>query len=461
MVTQQKLETLSYNPKYEKIVIGTMLRYDDIRKTLTRQLSERDFRIPRHKSIFSALVSLVDNRLAYTPHTLLAMLGDEDIGGIEYLEELYQQGSETNIDHSVDRLRWDIARVDCFEKDVPELLEAFKDPRSTPEEANRVVTSIRDRITAASSTKHICSGSEAANQYMATLYARQIDPTFRSTGYKILDQHMTYGFARGKMTMLVASSSIGKTTLAANMARRLSRFFKVGYVCWESPKEDIIDIMVASTLKIPLIKLVKQTAGLTEEELNKIEECTKAILSNDNLGFIGQPPTEIMKGQPWVINDRVLDWLEGELTQWQGDITFVDLLAKRLPDSHPDKETMALNRLQEMVSVKRLNTHLVNLHQLKMKDLDARKDSRPTRDSLKGSSSWFDVPDNIFGLYRPAIYTKSIKDTIIEISCLKQRGGQANWAATMKWEGEFCRISGGKIRQTVYREDPDDYRSQI
>jgi len=201
---------------------------------------------------------------------------------------------------------------------------------------------------------------------------------------------------------------------------------------------------------------------LSVEEQAQIDDYVAELLQDDKIAFLKNPPDSVTRGNKWDVNDRVLDWVESELDKWDRDIIYWDLFEKRFVDVSPQAQTNALNRVQRMVKPDRLNIHMVMLHQLNLKEVERREDQRPTRDALKGSTAYVDVPDLVLGLYRPAVYDPGVQDNIIEIICLKQRKGPWPWKVICKWQGKYTRITGGRQGKLVMTKDErDEYRDGI
>jgi len=139
------MDKLKYSLKHEKIVLGAMLRSKDTRKHLVLSMQSSEFHSDTHKTIFGALQTLVENKLDYTAPTLLTLLPDDtDWGGKEYLEELEKLGGGNNVEHHVNRMRWDRARVTVYENVLPELVAELKDPRSDVDETIEIGARIGD-----------------------------------------------------------------------------------------------------------------------------------------------------------------------------------------------------------------------------------------------------------------------------------------------------------------------------
>jgi len=92
--------------------------------------------------------------------------------------------------------------------------------------------------------------------------------------------------------------------------------------------------------------------------------------------------------------------------------------------------------------VEELGVHAVLLQQQRLKDIESRPDKRPTREGIKGSGAWVEVPDTIIGVHRPALF-KRIDDTVLECFVLKQRHGRFPLGVEFRWEPESGMISGG------------------
>ena len=445
---------------HEHIILGSMLADKKTREAMLKRMSAGDFAAPRHRAIFAALEEMEDARLDYVPATLKTFLppNEDDWGGTPYLTKLEEMHSEGNIDHHIERARWDNARSSILNEDMSALEVALKDPRLDVNEGLALLRQIEDKIKGARTKSAIVSGQAISARYMATLYAREDDSHIRSTGYLAMDRKITNPFARGLISIITAAPSIGKTTFALNMAKRQARKWNVGVLAWESGPIAATDIMVASELGIPLPKLVKYPGQLTDDERDRIEQLLEILYEKESrLSFLARPPKSVIKDSsgPWEINDKVLDWFESELPGWDRDIIYWDLFEKMLPDRRPQAISWALDRAQEIAQDH--GVHLALLHQVTFKDLEKQKDKRPSRGYLKGSGAYVEVADMIYALYRRAVYEPGIDDDEFEIYCIKQRIGPWPWRIICEWDGEMCQITGGREAQlTISGDDEDD-----
>lgn len=436
-----------------------MLANNSIRRRLLRQLDVRTFAAPRHRAIFSALEELDQRGLDYIPITLRSFLppDDSEWGGVDYLKELETLQSDENLEHHLERARWDTTRAHLINDHLSEFEVALKDPRLDLDEAIGLCNEMGEHLRAARGASAIVPGESMAAKYKAQLYARESGGHIRTSGYLSIDRKLTDPFGRGKITIVTAAPSIGKTTFSLNMAQRQARKWKVGYLAWESGTIAATDIICSSALEIPLSTLVKNPGRLSSEDRKRIDDYLDDLYStSNNFSFLKAPDRNLYKEArgPWEINDRVLDWFESHLEDWGRDIIYWDLFTKRLPDRRPEAMSWALDRVQEMCN--KTGVHLVLLHQVTFKELEKQKDKRPSRGMLKGSGGWIEVPDSVLALFRRAVYEPGIMDNEMEVYCLKQRFGPWPWRIIMDWDGPRCKVDGGREAQITNTDDEFD-----
>jgi len=444
---------------HEQIILGSMLANASTRRRLIKQLDVRTFAAPRHRAIFSALEELEQRGLDYVPITLRSFLppDDSEWGGVDYLKEIEKLQSNENLEHHLERARWDTARSHIINEHLGELESALKDPRLDIDEALAIHNEIGEILRSSRGTSAIIPGEAMSAKYKAQLYARESGGHIRTSGYLSLDRKLTDPFGRSKISVITAAPSIGKTTFALNMAQRQARKWKVGYLAWESGTVAATDIICASALGIPLSTLIKSPGRMSSETRNEIDEYLDNLYSHsNNFSFLKPPDRSLYKNArgPWEINDRVLDWFESHLEDWGRDIIFWDLFTKKLPDRRPEAMSWALDRIQEMCN--RTGVHIALLHQVTFKELEKQKDKRPNRGMLKGSGGWIETPDVVFGLFRRAVYEPGIQDNEMEVYCLKQRIGPWPWRIIMDWDGPHCKIDGGREAQMTVVDDEFD-----
>jgi replicative DNA helicase len=248
----------------EQAVISCMLQ--DAPATLdlvfARIKSEEFFHYPPHRHIFSAmrgmraetLASLID---VITVTSELERNGAlEAVGGQNYLNELVGKVPSTaNIDKYVEIvidsqiLRQMIRSCSdivgrCYEADgeIEELIDNI-------EQEVLAVTELRTEKTAASIKDLITGGIK----YLDALTRGEGQAVGVPTGYVDLDRLLT-GLRPGEMFVLAARPSIGKTTLAMNIARNAAVESKVGvgFFSLEMSAQQVVVRLLCSEARINL-----------------------------------------------------------------------------------------------------------------------------------------------------------------------------------------------------------------
>jgi replicative DNA helicase len=443
-VAIQKKKKIKYSPINEQIVIGSMLKSSTLRKRLVKELSIKNFTAARHKVIFSALIEITDRNLDTTLGTIQSFIPkDEDYGGKEYLDKLEDLSSESNIEYHIIRTKWDVTRNNIILKKLPELEGMLRDPRLDPNDTlnffNKVETQIKNIIT---DDKSIQFGKDVGTRYRATECARDIGVFDRSSGYPVIDNLLTECFSPGKMTVMSAASSIGKTTFCINMAARQCNNYKIGYMPWEGGINSTIDTLCACIGRIPQWKLIKRRDLLTQDEIIRKNAVLEEYIDTGKIKFLEPPPASLTKGKAiYEVNDLVMDWFERKLEEWDVDIFYWDLFEHRFRDKQPNSIAWLLTRLQSILNGS--NKHGVLLHQITFKEVEKNKNKRPTRAYLKGTGGYIETPDVVFTAYREGYYERSIPDDTFELTCQKQRKGKL-FRVLFHWDGETCRMSKGK-----------------
>lgn len=446
MATAVKISLL-----HERALLGSALKDKDIRRKLLQALLPSDFTDPRHQKIFAAIRELNERHLEYVPATLVSLADDIEIEDLTHLESFAVEPE--NIDFHLLRSRWDHARSYIFRELMGRLELALRDPRAEILEVARLAGEIRTMVAQADAEPPFIHGEGVAAEYLLKLEARRRTTVERSSGIPALDALLTTPFAPGKLSIITACPSIGKTTFALNLALHQSREWNVGYIAWESGHTAATDIICARSLGIPLTTLVKRTRDLSDDDFDRIGELLDSLYAgNHRLSFLRRPPSSMMKSKySWEINNQVIDWFEAQLDTWNRDIIYWDLFEKLLPDRQPQAISWAIDRIQTIAQEKQV--HIVLLHQIALKTLEREADKRPSRSVLKGSAGYIEAPDLVLGLYRDAVYNPGLLDAEIEILILKQRDGK--WPARIicDWHGPTCRVSGGRQENFIVEDD--------
>lgn len=415
-------------------------------RALVHSISADEFLVAAHCSFWRCLRQIADGGLEYTPETLRQLLAVEPTAPTEeYLEEIETTATiAPNLDWHLQQLRWDATRARVIQGVLPELVRELSDPRVAVERAVTSARSLCRALEGGSGRRFIHRREELAASYRGELLQRREGGNFYPSGFAAIDESLSEGFMPGNTSIVTGLSGSGKSTYAAALAVNMAKLGRRPLVCaWEMGGTSTLDILVSMLTRIPLTAVIRGT--YSDEDHRRLERASdwvnKKILFMEN-AFFGQLSTGTASTEKKQrrSNDRNLDILEGYIAESGCDIVIMDLWDRLLADQSPDAVTDALYRQQNMH--REYGVHGTLLVQLRLKDVEKRADKRPTRESIKGVGTFVEVADLIFGVHRDAQF-KDVPDDTLELICLKQRKGVANWAVRFPWEGATCQITGG------------------
>lgn len=230
------------------------------------------------------------------------------------------------------------------------------------------------------------------------------------------------------------------STVIARMVRGFASLKKRVLVgAWEMDGGEILELIACQDLNISRHDV--SVGNITEETLARLETRMHELGGNEDsyIKFMDIPFNRA-SGESKKSNDHNLDLIQGYISDVAPEIFVADLWKRALRYTDPNDEEQALIRQQAMC--KELNVHGILVQQLRSKDVESRADKRPTRESIKGSGAWIEVPDNIFGIHRPGLW-KNIPDDHLDFIILKQRFGPWPMVVQFEFDPARGRIEGG------------------
>jgi replicative DNA helicase len=236
------------------------------------------------------------------------------------------------------------------------------------------------------------------------------------TGFRDLDNILA-GFQSSDLVILAARPSMGKTSLALNIAENVAIKQKkaVAVFSLEQSKEQLVDRMLCSVANLDAWKL--RTGNLKEDDFPKIGYAM-GILSEASIYIDDQPFCNVMEIRA---KARRLQMDEGI------GLVIIDYLQLMQGTSHSKDG----NRVQEISEISRglkalareLNVPVLALSQLS-RAVEHRPDKRPQLADLRESGSIEQDADVVMFIYRDDYYDpESEKKNIAEILVRKHRNG--------------------------------------
>jgi len=428
-----------YDVTNEMLVIGAAIADSDIRKRLVRQLSSDEFFDPKHPPIFSALRDMVDRALEYEYETALRLLQNEtdDDAVAERLKKIEENAKvPDNLEWIVNTFKWDAQRAMAYQNLVPKLIKTLKDPKAESTDVQSVTKSILRATESTNGVKHLYKDTELQRNYKNEIEQRRSDQKFYPLGWEAFDKCLTEGFKPKRMTVLAGLSSAGKSTVCAIWALRLALQEKrrVLYCPWEMEVTGVVDVMCSHLTKIPLRQIIQ--GKLNYDEAEKVCKASETVTKN--IQFMGFPFIDDIRKGNKPSNDRNLQILEYHIAESGADVAVFDIWERMLRQKKPEEVELALHWMQDML--KEYSVHGIIVHQLRLKDVEQREDKRPTRESIKGTAAYVEVPDMVFGVHRRGQF-KNIPDSTVETINLKQRSGESFWDIEWDWHPSICGLN--------------------
>jgi replicative DNA helicase len=354
----------------------------------------------RHQTIFSTVAEMYDQRVAIDVITLQQNLKDkqllEQVGGIAYLSSLPDVvPSAANLSYYLEIVKEKyllrkmihtctdvVSRVYDFEGEIDSLMD----------EVERDILRISEARVEGTSSNIKELVKRAINQ-IEDFHQRQGMLTGVGTGFTDLDK-MTSGFHPGEMIVIAARPSMGKTSLAMNIAEHvaLEQKLPVGVFSLEMTSESLVLRMLCSRSRVNLRNI--RDGFLAERDFPKLTGAAGKLANaplfiddSSGLSILQLRAKARRMAQQYGIKLFVIDYLQ-----------LLHSTARR-----------AENRQQEIADIsngvkslaKELNVPVIVLSQLN-RELEKDKNRKPRMSDLRESGSIEQDADLVGLLYKPS-----------------------------------------------------------
>ncbi len=264
MAKKSGLKLPPQNLEAEQAVLGSLLIDKNAILRVADLLVAQDFYSPIHEKIFENILELYDKRQPIDILSLTSRLKEKDllkeIGGSAYLAELTNQvATASNVAH--------YANVVKEKKVLRELIRASgeiaEDVFEPSKELEDLLDDIEQKILSISQ-KSLPQNFVALKEELKGAYERiekmhQGGDKLRgvTTGFTEIDG-MLSGLQKSELIVLGARPSLGKTSLALDIARNaaMKGGVPVGIFSLEMSREQVIDRIISTESQVPLWKIL-------------------------------------------------------------------------------------------------------------------------------------------------------------------------------------------------------------
>jgi replicative DNA helicase len=413
------------NIEAEKSVLGSLMLDKDAVLKIADNLNSGDFYRGAHQIIYEAMIELYEAR---EPIDLLSLSNKleekkqlENVGGVTYLTTLVNTvPTASHVTHYADIVKKkrvlrslisasdEIARLSYDEKnDLEEILN----------NAEKSIFNISQK-----STKQLFlpmkSALEEAFGRIDRLHKGEGALRGLSTGFKDLDNYLG-GLQKSDLVILAARPSLGKTSLALNIAANVAIKEKVpiGIFSLEMSNDQMVDRLIATQAGIDLYKL--RTGKLSSDGENndffRIQEAM-GVLSEAPIFIDDASSSNIMQMRTMA---RKLQMEHGL------GLIVIDYLQLMQGTGRSDSRVEVVSEISRALKMlaRELNIPILALSQLS-RATESRPDQIPRFSDLRESGSIEQDADTVLFIYREdRVKKETERKNIADIIIAKHRNG--------------------------------------
>jgi replicative DNA helicase len=392
----QTLRVPPHSQEAEESVIGSLLLDKDTIITLGEFLKPEDFYDERHGLIYESAIELYENRTPIDVLTISNQLKKKKnlkkIGGSAYLMELANKvPTAAHVEH-YGKIVKESATKRSLMKAATRLVELSSDDGLGVAELLDKAESEVFSLTQTHASHAFAPVKDALAQSfdrLDELHKQQGGLRGVPTGFKELDDTLA-GFQKSNLIILAARPSVGKTSLALNIAQhvgvKLGR--SVGFFSLEMSREELVDRLLVAQADIDAWKL--KTGKLSEDDFTSLSNAM-GVLAEAPIYIDDTPALSILEMRTRARRLQVEHGI---------DLVIMDYL--QLARSRGLE-----NRVQEVSEIsqglkniaRELKVPVIALSQLS-RSVEQRGEKRPQLSDLRDSGSIEQDADVVMFLYR-------------------------------------------------------------
>ena len=448
-------ETLPHNIEAEQQLLGAILTNNDVYDRISALVKPVHFFDPVHQRIFEiATARIVKNALA-SPVTLKPFLEDDqglkELGGPAYLVRLAGAAISAYAARDYAQMIYDLAvrrELIGLGRDISARaakVDVDSEPKEQITEAEQRLYALGEQGQAERGFQSFLKAVTDAVNMANAAYQRDGGLAGISTGLTDLDKKLG-GLHPSDLLILAGRPSMGKTSLATNIAFNIARAHRrglrpdgstgsveggvVGFFSLEMSAEQLAARILSEAAEVPSEQI--RRGDMTEHEFRRFVEAAKALEACPL--FIDDTPA---------LPIAQIAARARRLKRTQGlDVLIVDYL-QLLRGSSKGSE----NRVQEVSEItqglkaiaKELNIPVIALSQLS-RQVENRDDKRPQLSDLRESGSNEQDADVVMFVYRDEYYREREKPGDHELDKM------AAWQAVMEKVHGRAEVIIGKQR---------------
>lgn len=437
-------DPLPHNVEAEQQLLGAILINNDVFDRISSLVKADHFYEPVHARIFEvASARIVKNALA-SPVTLKAFLEDDaglkELGGPAYLVRLAGAAISAFAARDYAQMIYDLAvrrELIALGRDIAARaakVDVASEPREQIVEAEQRLYKLGEQGVAERGFQSFLKAVTDAVNVANAAYQRDGGLAGVSTGLIDLDKKLG-GLHRSDLLILAGRPSMGKTSLATNIAFNVAKAYKrgrlpdgsegavnggvVGFYSLEMSAEQLAARILSEAAEVPSEQI--RRGDMTETEFRRFVEAAKALEACPL--YIDDTPA--LPISQLAARARRLKRTHGL------DVLVVDYLQLVRPATAKDSRVNEVSEITQGLKAiaKELDIPVIALSQLS-RQVESREDKRPQLSDLRESGSIEQDADVVMFVYRDEYYRE------------REKPGDDNLEAMAKWQEAMERVHG-------------------
>ncbi len=447
-------EALPHNIEAEQQLLGAILTNNDVYDRIASLIKADHFFDPVHQRIYEICAARIQKNALASPVTLKAFLEDDpglrELGGPAYLVRLAGAAISAFAARDYAQMLYDLAvrrELIALGRDITAKaakVDVASEPKEQIIEAEQRLYQLGEQgATERGFQSFLKAVTDAVNVANAA-YQRDGGLAGISTGLADLDKKLG-GLHPSDLLILAGRPSMGKTSLATNIAFNIAKAHKrgrthdgtdgaveggvVGFFSLEMSAEQLAARILSEASEVPSEQI--RRGDMTEGEFRRFVEAAKALESCPL--YIDDTPA--LPISQVAARARRLKRTHGL------DVLIVDYLQLLKGTSKNDNRVQEVSEITQGLKAiaKELNIPVIALSQLS-RQVESREDKRPQLSDLRESGSIEQDADVVMFVYRDEYYKEREKPGDHELDKMAQ------WQAVMEQVHGKAEVIIGKQR---------------
>ncbi|OWU68582.1 DNA helicase [Roseovarius sp. 22II1-1F6A] len=435
---------LPHNIEAEQQLLGAILTNNDIFDRVASVVGPQHFYDPVHARIFEVASARIAKNLQATPVTLKSFLEDDEglkeLGGPAYLARLAGAAIASFAARDYAQIIYDLAirrELMALGRDISSKaanVDVASEPKEQIVEAEQRLYALGEEGKSESGFQSFLRAVTDAVNVANAAYQRDGGLAGVSTGLIDLDKKLG-GLHKSDLLILAGRPSMGKTSLATNIAFNIAKAYRrgllpdgsegaveggvVGFYSLEMSAEQLAARILSEAAEVPSEQI--RRGDMTEAEFRRFVEAAKSLESCPL--YIDDTPA--LPISQLAARARRLKRTHGL------DVLMVDYLqlvrAATAKDSRVNEVSEITQGLKAIA--KELNIPVIALSQLS-RQVENREDKRPQLSDLRESGSIEQDADVVMFVFREEYYKE------------REKPGDHDLEAMARWQEDMERLHG-------------------